>query len=232
MCVALQCLYRFCLFFLFFKYDQFYQGWSAEHSAEHTTKSFTGFWFFGRFAGHCSRWSRSSGQTLQEAQAVGQVSRRAREAQTARISNGVAYHPSGESLLSTQPNGQTPFSNSAALCFTETWLNGDIPACYICLIISWSEQIGTQNQRGKSHGGGTCFYINERWCTDVTVLKKMCSSDLETLFTNCKPFYSPREFYISSTTSARELSFTETRWSDQRHRTTTLRLCFNHSRGL
>ncbi len=37
------------------------------------------------------------------------------------------------------------------------------------------------------------FYIGERWCTDVTVLKKMCCSDLETLFINCKPFYSPRE---------------------------------------
>ncbi len=27
--------------FLFLKNDQFYQGWTAEHSAEHTTKSFT-----------------------------------------------------------------------------------------------------------------------------------------------------------------------------------------------
>ncbi len=47
---------------------------------------------------------------------------------------------------------------------------------------------------GKSRGGGMCFYINERWCTDVTVLKKMCCSDIETLFINCKPFYSPQEF--------------------------------------
>ncbi len=39
----------------------------------------------------------------------------------------------------------------------------------------------------------TCFYINERWCTDVTVLKKMCCSGLEMLFINYKPFYSPRE---------------------------------------
>ncbi len=39
-----------------------------------------------------------------------------------------------------------------------------------------------------------CFYINERWCTDVTVLKKMCCSDLVMVFINCKPFYSPREF--------------------------------------
>ncbi len=51
-----------------------------------------------------------------------------------------------------------------------------------------------QNQREKSRSGGTCFYINERWCTDVTVLKKMCCYDLEMLFINCKPFYSPREF--------------------------------------
>ncbi len=41
-----------------------------------------------------------------------------------------------------------------------------------------------------------CFYINERWCTDVTVLKKMCFSDLEMLFINCKPFYSPREICL------------------------------------
>ncbi len=37
------------------------------------------------------------------------------------------------------------------------------------------------------------FYIGERWCTDVTVLKMMCCSDLETLFMNCKPFYSTWE---------------------------------------
>ncbi len=37
--------------------------------------------------------------------------------------------------------------------------------------------------------GGTCFYISEKWCTDVTVLKKMCCSGLETLFIICKPFY-------------------------------------------
>ncbi len=49
---------------------------------------------------------------------------------------------------------------------------------------------------GKSRGSGTCFYINEKWCTDVTVLKKMCCSDIEMLFVNCKPFYSPREICL------------------------------------
>ncbi len=45
-------------------------------------------------------------------------------------------------------------------------------------------------------GGGTCFYISKRRCTDVKVLKKMCCSDLEALFINCRPFYSPWEFCL------------------------------------
>ncbi len=69
---------------------------------------------------------------------------------------------------------------------------------------------------GKSHGGRTCFYINERWCIDATMLKMFCS-DLETLFVNCKPFYSPRgELFVHSheclhsTACEREISCTET----------------------
>ena len=30
---------------------------------------------------------------------------------------------------------------------------------------------------GKRRGGGICFYINEDWCADVTVLNKSCSHD-------------------------------------------------------
>ncbi len=46
------------------------------------------------------------------------------------------------------------------------------------------------------NGGGTCFYINKDWCTDVTVLKKSCSPHLETHFINCRKFYSLREFSL------------------------------------
>ena len=38
------------------------------------------------------------------------------------------------------------------------------------------------------------MYLNKVWCTDVTVLNKSCSPHLETLYINCKLFYSPREF--------------------------------------
>ncbi len=71
------------------------------------------------------------------------------------------------------------FSNSAALCFTETWLNDAIPDSALHLPNFQLIRADRDTEStGKSHGGGTCFYINERWCTDVTVLKKMCCSDL------------------------------------------------------
>ncbi len=103
------------------------------------------------------------------------------------------------------------FSNSSALCFTETWLNDTIPDSALHLP---NFQLIRADREAESMGksrGGTCFYINERWCTDVTVLKKMCCYDLETLFINCKPFYSPRELcsfilvsvYIPPHTNAR-----------------------------
>src|SRR4029434_208626 len=47
---------------------------------------------------------------------------------------------------------------------------------------------------GMTKGGGICFYINCGWCNDVTVIQQHCSPNLEYVFINCKPFYSPREF--------------------------------------
>ncbi len=97
-----------------------------------------------------------------------------------------------ELLLLSRKNKE--FSNSDALCFSETWLSDAIPdsALHLSNFQLFRSDCNAESM-GKSSGGGTCLYINERWCTDVTVLKKMCSSDLETLF-NCKPFYSPWVF--------------------------------------
>ncbi len=94
------------------------------------------------------------------------------------------------------------FSNSSALCFTENWLNDAITdsALHLPKLIRSLQLIRSDRNAestGKSRGGGTCFYINERWCTDVTVLKKMCCSDLEMLFINCKLFYSLGRFVPS-----------------------------------
>ncbi len=100
---------------------------------------------------------------------------------------------SDELQLLTRTNKD--FLNSAVLCFTETWLNGAIPdsALHLSGFQLFRADRVTESS-GKTRGGGLCFYINEGWCTDVTVLKKMCCPNLEALFINCKPFYSPREF--------------------------------------
>ncbi|KAK7919117.1 hypothetical protein WMY93_010401 [Mugilogobius chulae] len=88
------------------------------------------------------------------------------------------------------------FSTSCVLCFTETWLNKQIPDR--ALHLEGFQLLRGDRQRdlsgGKTKGGGVCFYINNAWCSDVKVISEHCSPALEYLFINCKPFYSPREF--------------------------------------
>ncbi len=65
------------------------------------------------------------------------------------------------------------FSNSAALCFTETWLNNAIPDSALHLLSFQLYRADRDAEStGKSCAGRTCFYINERWFTAVTVVKE------------------------------------------------------------
>ncbi|KAK3575670.1 hypothetical protein QTP86_031626 [Hemibagrus guttatus] len=65
---------------------------------------------------------------------------------------GARQAQTGESPLSSQQNGELlllsrtnkDFSNSAALCFTESWTTR-----FVCRASSCSERIGSQNQRGN-----------------------------------------------------------------------------------
>ncbi len=72
---------------------------------------------------------------------------------------------------------------SAAPCFTENLVNDAIPDSTLHLP-NFQRLRADRNAEstGNLRGGGISFYINERWCTDVTVLKKMCWSDVETVF--------------------------------------------------
>ncbi|KAI3354770.1 hypothetical protein L3Q82_004596 [Scortum barcoo] len=47
---------------------------------------------------------------------------------------------------------------------------------------------------GKSKGGGVCFMVNNKWCSDVEIISTGCSPDLEHLMIRCRPYYLPREF--------------------------------------
>ncbi|KAL0148430.1 hypothetical protein M9458_056240 [Cirrhinus mrigala] len=71
------------------------------------------------------------------------------------------------------------FLNSAALCFTETWLNGTILDSALHLTgFQLIRAVRVTESSGKTRGGGLCFYINEGWCTDVTVLNKIATLEL------------------------------------------------------
>ncbi|KAK3542697.1 hypothetical protein QTP86_034725 [Hemibagrus guttatus] len=66
-----------------------------------------------------------------------------------------------ELLLLSRTNND--FSNSAALCFTESWLNNAIPDNALNLpgfLLLRADRV--TESAGKSRSGGTCFYINER----------------------------------------------------------------------
>ncbi|KAK3505617.1 hypothetical protein QTP70_004731 [Hemibagrus guttatus] len=65
-----------------------------------------------------------------------------------------------ELLLLSRTNKN--FSNSAALCFTESWLNDAIPDNALNLLgFQLFRELQVTESAGKSRGGGTCFYINE-----------------------------------------------------------------------
>ncbi|KAK3505621.1 hypothetical protein QTP70_021027 [Hemibagrus guttatus] len=66
-----------------------------------------------------------------------------------------------ELLLLSRTNKD--FSNSAALCFTESWLNDAIPDSALNLPgFQLFRPDRVAESAGKSRGGGTCFYINVR----------------------------------------------------------------------
>ena len=84
-------------------------------------------------------------------------------------------------------------SGSAALCFTETWLGQSIPDSILHLPSFQLHRADRVTElTGKIRGGGICFYTNEGWCTDVTVLWKICTPHLESLSINCKHFPFPK----------------------------------------
>ncbi|KAI2668905.1 hypothetical protein H4Q32_027217 [Labeo rohita] len=83
------------------------------------------------------------------------------------------------------------FLNSAALCFTETWLNGTIPDSALHLTgFQLIRADRVTESSGKTRSGGLCFYINEGWCTDVTVL--MCTFLLMRMQDNSNSFARPK----------------------------------------
>ena len=88
------------------------------------------------------------------------------------------------------------YKDCSAFCLTETWLHPDTPDSIMCPDGFKPHRADRSNVLAQKSGlgGGICFLVNQRWCNDSTEIFRSCSHDLETLFIECKPFYSPREF--------------------------------------
>ena len=87
------------------------------------------------------------------------------------------------------------FHSSAVFAFVETRRSPAIP--------DWSVELeGFSTFRvdrdfeavNKSRGGGVLVFVNDRWSSDVTVILENCSTEIESLFILCQPFYPPCEF--------------------------------------
>ena len=99
-----------------------------------------------------------------------------------------------EELFSRIDNDKN-FSNSQVICYTETWLKDEHPDSLVKphgfdIFRLDRDLVETQ----KEDGGGVCFFINQMWCSNVKVVNKKCTKDLECISIKCRPFFLPREF--------------------------------------
>ena len=61
------------------------------------------------------------------------------------------------------------FRDICIIALTETWLDGSISDNEVTLDGFTIIRSDRTVQSGKTRGGGVCFYINDRWCTNIEV---------------------------------------------------------------
>lgn len=74
------------------------------------------------------------------------------------------------------------YRNVCVLAIIETWLNENVPSSEV-------EPNGFTVYRtdrnsvitAKSHSGGMCLFIREKWCKSVVVRESLCTPDIELL---------------------------------------------------
>ena len=89
------------------------------------------------------------------------------------------------------------YRECSLLCFTETWLTGNVVDANAELPVFHLVRADRDcKQSGQSKGGGLALYVNIRWCNPdhVTVKKTFCSQDTELLAVSLRPYYMPQDF--------------------------------------
>lgn len=80
--------------------------------------------------------------------------------------------------ICTSVSIQREYRDCCALIFTETWLHEDILDTAISLQTHSVHQSDRTFASGKSKGGGVGIYVNNSWCSDVSIMYKYCSPDI------------------------------------------------------
>ncbi|GFR64748.1 endonuclease domain of the non-LTR retrotransposon LINE-1, partial [Elysia marginata] len=85
---------------------------------------------------------------------------------------------------------------ASLLCFSETWFAESASDSSFDIDNFCQKRSDRTKASYKSRGGGTCLYVNEKWChpNNVHVKQQLCTPDLEMLNVALRPFYPPREF--------------------------------------
>ncbi len=93
-----------------------------------------------------------------------------------------------------QMTTQRAIFKCCCMIFTATWLDSTTPDAAIELAGRTAYWADRTADSGTKIGGGLCFYINNFWCKNATVVDKLCSPEVELMLLKCRPFYLPREF--------------------------------------
>lgn len=78
--------------------------------------------------------------------------------------------------------------NCCSMIFTETWLDSTIPDEAVELAGRTAYRADRTADSGKKTGGGLCIYINNSWCTNITVVDRLCNPDVEFMLLKCRRF--------------------------------------------
>ena len=87
------------------------------------------------------------------------------------------------------------FREACLIAITETYLHEEHTDEYASLDnFSLYRSDRSRTDSGKAGGGGCCLYVNNNYCTDVTVHERLSTPLYDMLCVSMRPFYLPREF--------------------------------------
>ena len=110
------------------------------------------------------------------------------------VCGNVRSLPNKMTELETLSTYMYEYREACLMCFTETWLNENIPDSAVELPNFSTVRSDRTIESGKSRGGGLCLYVNKRWSTNWSVKHSLCAPDIELIAVGLRPFYLPTEF--------------------------------------